>query len=400
MGAIEGIGHIEDGSTHGEERIGMGTIYTPGVRPPDSALNITIAAKMWSNGWHNMYVAGMPIFVLNDVDRLAAMRIPAPGGAYQSTDVRSSLIPAATVMTISQVNAFNQAVSGYILDIVDEDVSHKASGTWLEIGSGIKGSSSSAVKNVIENIPEMYWADNYFASDKDTEIARKLEAAFDANPSIKGFTAATGFDRLSELVKTAYTRADNLRFYNSIYLRNHLRPAGIVQSVTPSERTGTVNIGTTIGCTSQCLTYWPKARNFDYVGFCLTKIGTAFPASAIPTNAIKNAFALVPWHSAIRDLVVKDNVMRTDTEFRLWGDRLSEPTKVYCFGEVVRNDYMRPVNHTVPDYLVHGAGPDKNKEALTLAGISNFDGSAIFSQAFDLSRMRQMDMVLSVQLYP
>jgi hypothetical protein len=93
--------------------------------------------------------------------------------------------------------------------------------------------------------------------------------------------------------------------------------------------------------------------------------------------------------------------MRTTPEYSRWGrDSRDESTQIYCIGQVVRNDYMRPLISTVPDYLVHGAGPDKSKEAMTLSGISNFDGAAVFSAAFELSKMRQTDMIISVQMYP
>ena len=395
MGPIEGIGRIENGEPHGEERIGMGTIYTPGVRPADSSINITIPAKMWSNGWHTMYLVGMPLFILNGVDRTSAMKIPAPKGSYMSMDIRHSLIPASTVMTISQVNAFNQAVSAYISDIIKTDATRF--GEVDEWGDPAGLGNAGKVKKVVSTIPEIFWADIKLVETKDSQLRGMFMAVTDFGYG----KTDDGFDRMCNDIKAAYARADNLCFYNGIYLRRYLRFAGIVQSVTPSERTGTMNVGTTVSLTSQCLTYWPTAQNFDYVGFCLTKIANAFPPNSIPNVEVKNAFAFIPWSSTCLDRVFIDKVMRTTPEYSRWGrDSRDESTQIYCIGQVVRNDYMRPLISTVPDYLVHGAGPDKSKEAMTLSGISNFDGAAVFSAAFELSKMRQTDMIISVQMYP
>lgn len=279
---IHGISVIDDASANHGEGNSFGLTFEHATLSPDAPHVITVIAKMWSNGWHEQWIDGTPLFALGGFSSMAS------GGTSNTPDsmpgTTCSGVTAATVVNPFQFNAFLYKVTTAFVNAYREET---AGGAVPQYGVGGIQGIARPLADII-NFPELVWMNK--------------ELSLDAINILGG----NAVEETKRKVKLAYEKFPNLGWLNGKYISRNLHFLGIAKTTLVDHRTGCVRVSVVALRTARCFEYWPNAKPFDYVGFVLTNVEALTVGIRQPNNFANKRFVLIPWSSSCSKTGISD----------------------------------------------------------------------------------------------
>lgn len=267
---------------------------------------------------------------------------------------------------------------------------HTAKGS---ITTAIAAGKVACLKHLLECVPEYVWLTKDILPESTTS-----DAVYVA---------------LKKVITDSYSLFPQLGWCNSEYIEQNLKLLGVIKGVMMSESTGVVNVSVVATGTTQLLSYWPNARNFDYIGFALTRIGSMFDSGTCGSTIRDDAFVMVPWFSQVAPIAMghEDIFKRLrataspphmiDTFFRrVYHKRrdsdMKSPVKAYNLGKLVRNDNNIWLDSVSGKPLQSGTHRDTHTWLLT--GVSTLDGAITIGESFEASKKSPLNIHASVSI--